>query len=166
MAQALKVNKDDVEWFEFGTGRKFHGYRKQLSPNSTGAKLACSVYKLNPAKTAFPCHYHLANGEAIYVLAGIGTMRIGQDTVAVGLGDYVDLPVGEAHAHALTNTGEVDLEYLCLSTMEEPDVVIYPDSDKIGVMAGTPPGGPKEGRTFQGIMKIERIDYYVGEDEA
>jgi uncharacterized cupin superfamily protein len=39
-------------------------------------------------------------------------------------------------AHQIINTGEVDLEYLALSTRERGDICEYPDSDKVGVFVG------------------------------
>jgi hypothetical protein len=48
--------------------------------------------------------------------------------------------------------------------MLEPDVMIYPDSGKVGIFGGAAPGGPKEKRTFKTFLRGDaEVDYYDGE---
>lgn len=61
-------------------------------------------------------------------------------------------------------TGENDLDYLMLSTMNEPDAILYPDSNKVGVMAGAAPGGNKAERTLSAFFLNTPVDYWQGED--
>ncbi len=157
------VNEADLRWTEQTHGEAFAVRRKQLGAAAGGQKLGCSLLEIPPGKKGWPLHSHLANEEALYVLAGHGTLRLGTQEVPVGAGDYVALPVGEGHAHQLINTGSDRLRYLAFSTMIEPDVLVYPDSKKIGVLAGTAPGGPKERRTLTGYWRDERVDYWDGE---
>jgi uncharacterized cupin superfamily protein len=83
----------------------------------------------------------------------------------VSRGNYVVLPAGESGAHQITNTSNETLCYLCFSTMVEPDVMVYPDSDKIGLFAGSAPGGPKEKRTFSKFLRGDaEVGYYEGEE--
>ena len=159
------VNVEALEWREFERGDRFAERRKQLSAAAGSEKLGCSFYEVPPGKTAWPRHYHLANEEAVVVLAGEGTLRLGEEEVAVQAGDYVALVPGEAHAHQLLNTGDTTLRYLCFSTMIEPDVTVYPDSNKVGIFAGSAPGGPREARTFARFLDAEaRRAYWDGED--
>ncbi|MEB3830591.1 hypothetical protein [Phormidium sp. CCY1219] len=66
-------------------------------------------------------------------------------------------------AHQLINTGETMLGYLCFSTMLEPDVMEYPDSGKIGVFAGSAPGGAKETRTLSRFFPHDsQVNYWEG----
>jgi mannose-6-phosphate isomerase-like protein (cupin superfamily) len=88
------------------------------------------------ARRAWPYHYHLANEEAIYVLEGSGTLRIGGEEIRVSQGDYVALPARAQAAHQIVNDSGAVLRYLCFSTMVEPDVMVYPDSGKVGIFAG------------------------------
>jgi hypothetical protein len=56
------------------------------------------------------------------------------------------------------------LRYLCVSTMEQPDIGIYPDSGKFFVLAGSPPGGDKDKRSFTHIGRLaDAVDYWDGE---
>lgn len=50
-------------------------------------------------------------------------------------------------------------------TMEKPDVVLQPDSGKIGILAGSPPGGDRSKRTFTlHPPRNAAVDYWAGED--
>ncbi len=159
------VNEQDLEWGEQSHGEKFGYRRKQLSSAAAGEKLGCSLYEVPPGRRAWPYHYHLANEEAIYVLEGAGTLRIGEKEVEISKGDYVALPAQAEGAHQIVNSSDEPLRYLCFSTMVEPDVLIYPDSEKIGLFAGSAPGGPKEERTLHKYLRGDaEVDYYEGEE--
>jgi uncharacterized cupin superfamily protein len=129
---------DEVEAKGFGKGAKFGQKNKGLSRASGGKSLGCSWYEVEPGKAAYPAHYHCALEEALYILEGQGTLRIGSDRVAVGAGDYIAFPVGPDHAHRLDNTGSTMLRYLCMSSRmgAAVEVIGYPDSGKIAFSAG------------------------------
>lgn len=158
------INVDDVEWEEHEHGEEYAARRKQLTDKSGAEKLGASIYEVPPGKAAWPRHYHLVNEEAIFVQSGRGLLHCGRNKLEVKEGDWVSLPAGKKHAHKLVNHGDEPLRYLCVSTMEEPEVIKYPDSDKVGVFAGSAPGGDKEKRTYQAYHKEEDgRDYW--EDE-
>src|SRR5215204_3433434 len=110
------ASEGDLGWSEQADGDKFGYRRKQLGSSAGGEKLGCSLYEVPPGRRAWPYHYHLANEEAIYVLEGSGTLRLGEREVALSRGDYVALLVGETGAHQVINTTEAPLRYLCFST--------------------------------------------------
>ena len=71
----------------------------------------------------------------------------------------------EEGAHQLVNVSDTTLRYLCFSTMVEPDVMIYPDSGKIGVFVGAAPGAPKEKRTLSKFLKEDaEVGYFEDEE--
>lgn len=78
------------------------------------------------------------------MLAGEGRIRGPDGTEPLAAGDYVVLPAGEEGGHRVVNDGGDALRYLAVSTMRDPDVTVYPDSGKVGVFAGAPPGGDGE----------------------
>jgi uncharacterized cupin superfamily protein len=159
------IGDGDLEWDEQSRGEKFGCRRKQLGSAAGGEKLGCSLYEVPPGRRAWPYHYHLANEEAIYVLEGSGTLRIGGEEIWVSEGDYVAFPAGEEASHQLINSSEAVLRYLCFSTMVEPDVMVYPDSGKVGIFAGAAPGGSKEKRTFSKFLwSGAEVGYYDGEE--
>ncbi len=98
------------------------------------------------------------------MLEGSGTLRIGEEEIQVFEGDYVALPARAQATHQIVNDSEVVLRYLCFSTMVEPDVMIYPDSGKVGIFGGAAPGGPKEKRNFNTFLRGDaEVGYYDGE---
>jgi uncharacterized cupin superfamily protein len=158
------VNVEDGEWTEVGNGRTYVARRKQLGAAAGGRKLGCSLYELPPGKRPFPYHLHHVNEEAIYVLDGEGTLRLAGEEVAIRAGDYVALRTGPEGAHQVVNSGRSPLRYLCLSTMEHPEVSEYPETGKVGVFVGSAPGGPTD-RVLTGFWRRkETVGYWEGED--
>lgn len=156
------ANESDLEWSELEHGdTRFR--RKQLGEAADGEQLGCSLYELPTEYESWPYHYHTGNEEAIYVLEGRGTIRLEGGTEDIEAGDYVALPADESGGHKVINDSEGVLRYLMLSTMKEPDLTVYPDSGKMGVYAGSPPGGRGE-RTLEGYYRIDdEVDYWEGE---
>lgn len=160
----LNVSEASVRSTEKGT--RF-GFTARMLGQATGAAgVGCTWYEVPPGRAAFPTHFHCANEEAIFVLEGEGSLRIGKDTVELRAGDYVTLSPGPDHAHRLTNTGTTPLRYLCMSTLHKgAEVVGYPDSKKVAAM-GVPQSWKFPEPAW--IRMISRdgssLDYYDGED--
>ena len=142
-----------------------------------GDALGCSLYELPAGHESWPFHYHTANEEAIYVLAGTGTIRLATDdaeadddddsgtknTHDLDPGTYVALPADASGGHRVVNDSEGVLRYLVVSTMVEPDVTVYPDSGTFGVFVGSPPGDREE-RSLEGYYDAEdAVGYWDGE---
>ena len=158
-----KTNVDDLEWST--TERGETGFRrKQLAEAAGGEDLGCSLYELTAGRRSWPYHYHTGNAEALFVLEGEGTLRLDGDEVPLTAGDYVALPAGERGAHRVVNDSGGTLRYLMVSTMDDPEVTVYPDSEKVGVFAGSPPGGREERHVHGYYRRAEAVDY--GVDEA
>jgi uncharacterized cupin superfamily protein len=153
----------DLDWETVREGdTRFR--RKRLSAAAAGRDLGCSLYELPPEQRSWPFHYHTGNEEALYVLEGSGLLRVPDGEVGLEPDTYVALPEGESGAHRVINDGEEVLQYLAISTMRDPDVTVYPDTDRIGVFAGSPPGGT-EPRDVNGYYsRDETVDYWEGEE--
>ena len=93
-------------------------------------------------------------------------MRIGDETVAVGAGDYITFPVGPQAAHQLRNTGSSPLRYLCFSTLHTAEIVGYPDSKKVGALAAPSMEAAFSGGHWVRFLAFEgsSVGYYDGED--
>jgi uncharacterized cupin superfamily protein len=158
------VNLREVEAREYAHGEKF-ACRTRWVTEATGATgLGCSWYEVPPGRTAFPQHFHCANHEALFILGGRGTLRIGEERVPVAAGDYATLPPGPQGAHQWQNTGEGPLTYLCISTMVSTDVVGYPDSRKTAALAFAL-GTAGETPWVRAMFRNESVtDYYDRED--
>lgn len=136
-------------------------YRRRLGHATGGEKLGASLIELQPRHRSWPHHAHTANEEALYILEGRATLRLDDERVPLEAGDYVTLPAGRAHQ--LINQDEVT-RYLCISTMQHPEVLTYPDSEKVGVMVGAAPGGDRSSREMMAFFHQEdAVDYWTGE---
>ena len=142
------VNESDLEWTEHDHGdRTFE--RKQLGDAAGGEELGASLYDVPPGKRLWLRHYHEGNEEAIFVREGSGTLWLGPDAEehALAPGDYVALPAGEESTHEV-EAGDDGLRMLMVSTMNDPDITVYPDREMVGLYAGAAPGGDSEERTL------------------
>jgi uncharacterized cupin superfamily protein len=156
------INEADLEWSETDRGEtRFK--RKQLAEAADGEDIGCSLYELPAGHRSWPYHYHTGNEEALYVLSGTGTLRLDGETYDLETGDYVAFPADESGGHRVVNDSEGPLRYLAVSTMNEPDVTVYPDSGKIGVFAGSPPGGREERSVHGYYNRDDDVDYWDGE---
>ena len=158
------VNISDVAPQEIGNGGRFGGLRRVLGRSAGGKQLGCSHLELPPGKRGFPFHYHLANEEAAYILEGEGSIRIGDRQVPVRAGDYIALPSGASHAHQLINTSGSALRFLAMSTMQQPEVAVYPDSKKIGVLGGSN-SAEAGGKPLMQLNRLgDSLGYFDGEE--
>lgn len=157
------VNVEDVKPLEMSRG-KFAITSRRLAGAAGAQKLGCSVWEIAPGKTSFPTHWHAANEEGLFVLSGTGEARIGGVPHPIRAGDYVAFPVGPEHAHQVVNTGAETLRFLGISTALLPEVVGYPDSQKLVARTTVPvPGAPPAAGTG-GIFKLaSNVDYWDGE---
>jgi len=153
------VNVTDVEPRVQSTG-KFQAQLKQLGVAAGARQLGCTWVEVPPGKTAFPRHFHCVNEEAMFVLSGTGTVRMGEATIPVGPGDWVSFPTGPDHAHQVVAGDSEPLRYLGFSTKIPGEVVGYPDSKKIGAMAAGADGKPYLRFLFE---EGSAVDYWKGE---
>jgi uncharacterized cupin superfamily protein len=159
------VNLDELAPSETRKGR--HRFaRRTLGDAAGGRQLGCSHMVLPAGAVSFPMHYHAANEEAIYVLAGRGALRLGNERVAIRPGDWIALPCGPDYAHQIVNDGDGPLEYLCISTMIPVDVWGYPDSNKIGFCAAPRGGGRGDRYLVKYVRAGSDVDYWDGEPLA
>jgi uncharacterized cupin superfamily protein len=158
------VNRDEVQPYEEKQGQ--HHYLGRMLGRAAGnQQIGATVTELPPGAIGFPFHYHCANEEAVYVISGTGTLRIGDARVAVRPGDWIAFPVGPETAHQFINDGTArePLVYLCVSTLHKCEVVGYPDSNKIMASAG--PAFDK--RWIRQLWpKGETLDYWDGEPKS
>jgi uncharacterized cupin superfamily protein len=160
------VNLSEIEPGELfppqaGAPEKFGGRARRLTTAVGSRGIGCSWYEIQPGKTSFPFHWHASNEEAIYILAGEGTLRLGDQRVEVRAGDYIAFPTGPEGAHQLIAGGSAPLQYLCFSTMHTVEVVGYPDSKKMGAMATAAPGQPAYFRQLH--EEANQKGYFDGE---
>jgi len=113
---------------------------------------------------AFPYHAHRANEEMFFILDGEGSIRIADTIHKLRKGDFISLPPGPESAHQIVNDSSAPLRYLAVSTMDLPEVVEYPDSGKLGVMAGSQEGPQASSDSIRHFTRVkDGVDYWEGE---
>ena len=158
------LNLDEVELKPWQHGERFAAQLGAIGQHIGARKLGARLVVLPPGKAAWPFHAHYVNEEMFFIVEGRGTLRLGEERHPLRGGDVIALPAGPEHPHQIVNDSDAPLRYLAISTMEEPDIVTMPDSDKLGIMAGSPPGGDKARRTLTTYFpRRAEVDYW--EDE-
>jgi uncharacterized cupin superfamily protein len=145
----IAFDDDDPDGYHTGYAR----FGKQLEAKMLGATL----YVINPGQSICPYHYEYGNEEWLLVLAGRPMLRDPDGEHQLERDDVVCFPVGPDGAHKVTNRTDEPVRVLFFSTVFEPSVAVYPDSDKIGVW----PGDSRD------RIMVKRADgnvgYWVGE---
>ncbi len=101
-------------------------------------------------RLGYPPHCHSAEEEIFVVLAGEGTLLLGDEEHPVRPGSVVGRPPGTRVAHSF-RAGETDLVYLAYGTREPNDIAYYPRSGKVNLRG-------------IGVMgRIEPLGYWDGE---
>jgi len=103
------------------------------------SQIGVNVTIVPPGKAAWPRHFHYINEEMFIVLSGTGTLHYGDDNLPLKPMDIIHIEAGTGIPFQIDNTGEAELRYLALSTLDPADVFVYPDSKKIGIMAKAAP---------------------------
>lgn len=146
--QFYDPNGEHKHVFEFQRGNV-------VSPFKSGeGKLNVNFYTLQPGKSNYPYHQHFGREEVFYIISGTATLKTPKGDVEVHEGDVIVIPPNENGAHMLTNTSNEMMCYLDIDTIASPDVIFYPDSGNVRIMAGE----------MQKSFKIEsEVNYLDGE---
>jgi uncharacterized cupin superfamily protein len=101
-----------------------------------GPSLGASLYELRPgASVAY--HFHHGSEELLIVLRGRPTLRGAEGERVLAEGEVVHFQVGPAGAHGLRNDTDETARYIVAGIRVTPEVVEYPDVEKITAQART-----------------------------
>jgi uncharacterized cupin superfamily protein len=137
----------------------FRCLRARLSRQAGSDRLGLSLWEVAPGEAAYPYHYHLAEEELVLVLSGQPSLRTPDGWRELQEGEVVPFLRGEQGGHQLVNRTENTVRFLAFSTNGEPDIVLYPDSKKLGAFERLPQGGGL--RTM--FRTADAVDYHEGE---
>jgi uncharacterized cupin superfamily protein len=99
----------------------------------------------------------------VIVVSGRPSLRTPEGWRDLEPGDVVSFPRGPDGAHELANRTEQPARYLMLSTMNAPDIMVYPDSNKVGVIS-RPPGSAGDEDALAAWFRLDdQVDYWEGE---
>ena len=127
----MGINIENPDFDEPRDREGFRAKRAAVGRQAGAVKLGASVWELPPGEAAYPYHFHLAEEEMIVVLAGTPTLRSPAGEREVPQGEVLVFLRGEEGAHQLINRSGEPVRFLALSTRGAPDIVVYPDSNKI-----------------------------------
>jgi uncharacterized cupin superfamily protein len=137
----------------------FRCLRARLSRQAGSERLGLSLWEVPPGEAAYPYHHHLTEEELLLVLEGRPSLRTPQGWRDLAEGEIVAFLRGEDGGHQLMNRTSSTVRFLSFSGSGEPDIVIYPDSNKLGAFERLPDGG--------GLRALFRmastVDYHDGE---
>jgi uncharacterized cupin superfamily protein len=106
---------------------------------ASGAKeLGASMHELLPGSSGFNLHTHYAIEELFVVLSGRPTLRTPENEEQLEPGDVVCCPRGRDGMHTFANRTEEPARVLAISTVQYPDLVLYPELGKFGVATRHP----------------------------
>jgi uncharacterized cupin superfamily protein len=135
------VNIEKPDYDELRGGDGFTCRRARISRQAGAERLGLSLWDLPPGEAAYPYHAHLTEEELVVVLEGRPSLRTPGGWRELEQGEVVSFLRGEDGAHQIVNRTDAPVRFLAFSTSGEPDVVLQPDSDKIGAFERRPDGG-------------------------
>jgi uncharacterized cupin superfamily protein len=137
----------------------FRCLRARLSRQAGSERLGLSLWEVPPGEAAYPYHHHLTEEELVLVLEGRPSLRTPQGWRDLAEGELVVFLRGEDGGHQLMNRTSDTVRFLSFSSSGEPDIVIYPDSGKLGAFERLPDGGG-----LRAMFRIEdTVAYHDGE---
>jgi uncharacterized cupin superfamily protein len=152
----------NIEKPNFDEPREQEGFRAQrarLSRQAGAERLGLSLWEVPPGQAAYPYHAHLAEEELVVVLSGTPSLRTPDGWRELEQGEVVSFRRGEEGAHQIVNRSGETIRFLAFSSNGEPDVVLQPDSGKIGAFERRPDGGGL--RVW--FRREDEAQYYDGE---
>lgn len=145
------VNLADVQAEPVGNGGTCSYTSRRLSDLMGSVESGMRVMDVDPGKLGPPPHCHGAEEEMFLVLAGSGTLWLGDDErIPVREGSFVARPAGTRVAHAF-EAGPEGLSLLAYGTRDPNDVVYYPRSKKVFL------------RGVGAMFRVEQLGYWDGE---
>lgn len=145
------VNVDELE-ADLRDRPRIARARRNLGRAAGSITTGLQYVEVVPGKLSVPQHCHSAEEELFVILDGDGTLLLGEDEIPVRSGHVVARPAGTGVAHTF-RAGAGGLTYLAYGTRQPNDICFYPHSNKL---------------SFSGvdvIARLERLDYWDGEDE-
>lgn len=137
----------------------FRARRARIGYELGSELIGASLWQLPPGEAAYPYHFHHSDEEIVIVLEGRPNLRTPQGTRTLEEGEAVRFVLGEEGAHQLCNPTDELVTFLAISSHGRPDIVIYPDSRKIGASERR-----ADGSGFHRFFRADdAVDYWNGE---
>jgi uncharacterized cupin superfamily protein len=152
-------NLEEPEFDEQREHDGFRALRARIGHQLGTERLGISLWELPPGEAAYPYHWHLVEEELVIVLRGTPSLRTPDGWRDLPEGEVLSFLTGEDGAHQFVNRTGEPVRLLALSTHGQPDIVIYPDSGKLGASERLPRGGGLR----ESFRLDDAVDYWDGE---
>jgi uncharacterized cupin superfamily protein len=153
------ANIHEPEFDELREHPGFRARRARVGRQIGAERLGASIWEVPAGEAAYPYHLHLGEEELVIVLTGRPSLRTPAGWRELDEGEVVGFPRGETGAHQIVNRTAATVRFLAISTNGEPDIVLYPDSGKVGAAERLPTGAG-----FRELFRVaDAVDYYDGE---
>lgn len=153
------VNIEQPQYDELRDGEGFTCKRARIGRQAGAERLGVSLWEVEPGQAAYPYHLHFTEEELVIVLEGRPSLRTREGWRELEPGEVVSFPRGEQGAHQIANRSDATVRFLAFSTSGDPDVVLQPDSGKVGAFERRPDGGGL--RVW--FRRDDAVGYYEGE---
>jgi uncharacterized cupin superfamily protein len=119
------IHEADIPWEVFAPGTPQELHAKPLCDVGGRAKIGVGLLELPPGSDTRRAHWHSLEEEHLFVLAGEGVLRLGQQEFPLRAGSYVTFPAGQAVFHHLENRGAEPFRYLMIGERIPEDRVTH-----------------------------------------
>lgn len=135
----------------------YYEYKKYVATSKDTSNYMVALYDIPPQKSNYPYHYHTKDDEVFYIIKGNGILETPEGNREIQAGDIIICPPCNEGAHKLTNISKTEvLSYIEFDITHKPEVVIYPHTNKIGII------GLEDENIF--FRKDSISNYYDGEE--
>jgi len=147
-----RINRDDARWRTWGGPEKYDTEAFEIGDVIGARQLGYRLTRIPPGNASAPSHWHTAEEELFVVLAGRATLVTPSGTEPLRAGDYVAFMTEPHGTHKIVNDSDEPCEILMIACVARADVCVYPDSDKVLVVA-----------TGLIVRSSPALDYWDGE---
>lgn len=128
------IKKEEIEQSKGQSKTHFLNDNAQCTNKSLGSLVGLTgfgfhIMEVQPGQDSTEHHFHYNEDECVYILAGEGTAKIGDEFFSVSEGDFLGYRKG-GMAHSIKNTGKSVLRCITVGQRLENDVVDYPEQEK------------------------------------
>ena len=139
----------------------FKARRAYLGRQAGAERIGASLWELQPGDAPYPYHFHLGSEEFLIVLKGRPHLRTQSGWRQMEEGECAAFPVGEGGAHQVHNRTDETVRMLSISEMNAPEVVVQPDSGKVGARERA--AGPDASGLWHTSFLADGVKHFEGE---
>jgi len=107
----------------------------RLGQHAGAARLAANLYEIELGAAISPLHFHHANEELLFVLAGTPTLRRGHgEERTLITGEVVAFLAGPSGTHQIVNHAAEPARVLIVATNDLPEVAEQPENQQMAIV--------------------------------